>query len=314
MSNMEMLDLPSIGANIKKTIKKNIGIPVSVGIAATKTLAKMANRYAKKTCKEVGVFYASNQKLTNEMLAFTDVGDIWGVGGQYALLLRRNGFKTALDLKNAPAAWMRKEMTVQGLRLWNELNGIPSFDWAFEPGKKKNICSSRSFGMLLTDKQIIKEAISNYTANCAGKLRTEQTCATSVNVFLHTNLHRKDHQQYNPSITVELETPTNDTTILLKHVLKGLEIIYRDGYKYMKGGVIVHGLVPEDQVQFNLFEGGKNVKSENAMKAMDKINKAIGKDKVRIATQGFDKKFRLRQGYLSGHYTTDINQVISIKY
>jgi DNA polymerase V len=314
MTNMDILNLTKIGVNIRRTIKKNIGIPVTVGIAATKTLAKMANRYAKKKFRDIGVFYAVNENLTNEMLAFTDVGDIWGVGSQYALLLRRNGFKTALDLKNAPADWMRKEMTVQGLRLWNELNNIPSIEWEFTPKTKKNICSSSSFGKLLTDKQIIKEAISNYTANCAAKLRAQGTCATSVNVFLHTNMHRKDHKQYNPSITVQLETPSNETPSLIRTVLQGFEVIYRDGYKYMKGGVMVLGLVPQDQIQFNLFAASKNLKSGQAMKAMDKINQVIGRDTVKIATQGFGKKFKLRQGYLSQHYTTDINQILSIKY
>lgn len=314
MTGMDILGLTKIGVAIRKTIKKNIGLPVTVGIAATKTLAKMANRYAKKKYRDTGVFYAVNERLTTEMLAATEVNDIWGVGSQYALLLRRNGFKTALDVKNAPAEFMRKEMTVQGLRLWNELNGIPSIEWDFVAKKKKNICTSRSFGKLLTDKQIIKEAISNYVASCAMKLRTEGSCAKSINIILHTNPHRLTDKQYNPSITVQLETPTNETPSLLRHALKGLEIIYRDGYKYMKGGVIVLDLVPVDQVQFNLFAGEKNDKSDKAMKVMDLINNTFGKDTVRIAVQGFDKKFKLRQAHLSKRYTTNINEILTIKY
>ena len=137
MSELVYNNLLELGIKIRTTIMHNIGIPVTVGIASTKTLAKMANRYAKKKFKEIGVFYAISEKLINEMLENTDVEDIWGIGKQYATLLRKNGFKTAKDVTTIPADWMRTKMSVVGLRLWNELNGIPSIKWEYQPPNKK---------------------------------------------------------------------------------------------------------------------------------------------------------------------------------
>ena len=196
MGNMEMHDLLKLGISIRKTIQQHIGIPVCVGIAPTKTLAKMANRYAKKKWREVGVFYAANELLIDEMLHYTEVADIWGIGRQYALFLNKHGFKTAYDVKHAPDEWIRKNMTVQGQRLLNELRSIPSKEWEFVPKRKKNICTSRSFGKLLTDKNTIQEAVSNHTAACALKLRNEKSCAKSVLVFIQTNPHKTTEKQY----------------------------------------------------------------------------------------------------------------------
>jgi DNA polymerase V len=312
MSNMALHDLVKIGKEIRKTVKKNIGIPVSVGIAPTKTLAKMANRYAKKKYRTAGVFYASSETLINEMLAATAVNEIWGIGRQYALLLNKNGFETALDLKNVPEEWMRKNMTVQGQRLLNEIRGIPSFEWEFEAKTKKNICTSRSFGNLQTDEAVIKEALCNHAASCAAKLRKEKTVARSIEIFVNTNPHKPDAPQYSASITVQMETASNDTPTIIKHVLKGFNIIFKAGYEYMKCGTIMLDLIPEDQVQYNLFADDTSPSARVAVKAMDKINASLGKDTVRFAVQGYEKKYRLKAVYLSKKYTTDINEVIKI--
>ena len=139
MGDMELIGFMETALKIRRTVKQFVGIPVTVGIAPTKTLAKMANRYAKTKCPDIGCFYAANDALIDEMLRYTKVEDVWGVGKQYALFLNRNGFKTAHDIKYAPGEWIRKNMTVQGQRLLNELRGIPSKDWEFQPKAKKNI-------------------------------------------------------------------------------------------------------------------------------------------------------------------------------
>lgn len=313
MHNMEYHDLLKLGIEIKKTVKKNIGIPVCVGIAATKTLAKMANRYAKKRRKEIGVHWAVNQDLVNEMLEFTEVGDIWGIGRQRALLLTRNGFKTALDLLNAPEEWIRKEMSVVGQRLLNELKGIPALQWEFEPPVKKNICTSRSFGKLITDRNLIREALCNYVATCAQKLRQQKTCAREINIFVQTNVHRVEDKQYARSITIDIEVATNDTGELIKYALIGFDIIFMEGYRYQKCGVIVQKLVPENQVQTSLFDNEIRSRNKTAMNAMDKINLIMGKEIVRSASQGFEKKYKLRADHLSKRYTTNINEILDVK-
>ena len=313
MGNMPFTDLLQLGLKIRTTILKNTGLPVCVGIAPTKALAKMANRYAKKKNKEVGVHWAANQYLINEMLEYTEVGDVWGIGRQYALMLNRNGIKTAMQFTQAPEDFVRSTMSVVGLRLHNELKGIPSIAWEFELPAKKNICTGRSFGSMITDKQLIKEAMSNYAATCALKLRNQQSAAQELKVFVHTNPHRLQDQQYFRSVVIRFETATNSTPDIIKYALKGFEIIFKEGIKYMKCGVELRGFVPEESVQLNLFSGADNTKNKKALMALDKVNKAMGKDLVRFGIQGFQKSFKARAALLSPCYTTNIHHIIRIK-
>ncbi len=313
MGNMPYTDLLKLGMKIRTTILKNTGIPVCVGIAPTKALAKMANRYAKKKNKAVGVHWAANKYLVDEMLEYTNVGDVWGIGRQYALMLNRNGIKTAMDFTKAPEDFVRSTMSVVGLRLHNELKGIPSIAWEFELPAKKNICTGRSFGSMISDKNLIKEAMSNYAASCALKLRNQKSAAKELKVFVHTNPHRIQDEQYFRSVVVQFETATNSTPEIIKYALKGFEIIFKDGIKYMKCGVELRGFIPEDQLQLNLFSDTDNTKSKKAVAALDKVNKALGKDLVRFGIQGFDKKFKARAAHLSPCYTTNINHIIKIK-
>ena len=313
MSNMPFTDLLQLGLKIRTTILKNTGLPVCVGIAPTKALAKMANRYAKKKNKEVGVHWAANQYLINEMLEYTEVGDVWGIGRQYALMLNRNGIKTAMQFTQAPEDFVRSTMSVVGLRLHNELKGIPSIAWEFELPAKKNICTGRSFGSMITDKQLIKEAMSNYAATCALKLRNQQSAAQELKVFVHTNPHRLQDQQYFRSVVIRFETATNSTPDIIKYALKGFEIIFKEGIKYMKCGVELRGFIPEESVQLNLFSGTDNTKNKKALMALDKVNKAMGKDLVRFGIQGFQKSFKARAALLSPCYTTNIHHIIRIK-
>ena len=313
MGNMPFTDLLQLGLKIRTTILKNTGLPVCVGIAPTKALAKMANRYAKKKNKEVGVHWAANRYLINEMLEYTEVGDVWGIGRQYALMLNRNGIKTAMQFTQVPEDFVRSTMSVVGLRLHNELKGIPSIAWEFELPAKKNICTGRSFGSMITDKQLIKEAMSNYAATCALKLRNQQSAAQELKVFVHTNPHRLQDQQYFRSVVIRFETATNSTPDIIKYALKGFEIIFKEGIKYMKCGVELRGFVPEESVQLNLFSGADNTKNKKALMALDKVNKAMGKDLVRFGIQGFQKSFKARAALLSPCYTTNIHHIIRIK-
>ena len=313
LHEMPYTDLLNLGVEIRRTIQRDTGIPVTIGIAPTKTLAKMANRYAKKQHKDTGVFWAANKRLTDEMLSFTEVGDIWGVGHQYALLLNRNNFKTAADFIKAPYDWVREKMSVVGLRLLNELRGIPSIKWEFEIKPKKNICTSRSFGKLLSDKKEIAEAITNYAAACALKLRKQKSCCSIVHVFLQTNPHKTQEKQYFRSISVELERASNHTSEIIKYALKGFDIIYKEGYRFMKAGIMVLNIVPETQVQSSMFDKLNRERDKKIMTTMDKINHSLGKEIVRMAVQGFEKRYKLRADYLSPCYTTNINQVLKVK-
>jgi DNA polymerase V len=302
-----------LAVNIRKTVRQYTGIPISIGIASTKTLAKMANRFAKKKRKETGIHFLSSEQLVIETLEYTAVEEIWGIGRQYAQLLLKHGFKTAADLVQAPDEWIRKNLTVVGQRLLNELRGRPSIEW--EGGKvvRKNICTSRSFGYLLTDKDIIREAISNHAASCALKLRKQGSCAQKVHVLIQTNVFRPQDDQYLRSVTVQLPVATNNTTELIRSAIKAFEIIFRENFKYQKCGVTVMDLVPEDQVQSGLFDKTDRKKDSRVLKAMDTINNSFGKERVRFAVQGYEKKFALRAQFMSGRYTTHIDEILVVK-
>lgn len=313
LTSLQYQDLYQLGVAIRKTIMQYTGIPVSVGIAPSKTLAKMANRYIKKKNKSIGVHCLATQELINEVLNFTEVGEIWGIGNQHEKLLRKNNIKTAIDLSKANDEWIRKNMSVVGQRMVNELRGTPCIKWEDEIPAKKAICNSRSFGHLVTDKSQMQEAVSNYAANVALKLRNQKSCAKQLHLFIQTNAFRTEDKQYFRSIDMVLPVATSSSNELIEHALHALDIIYKPGFRYLKAGVIVQDLIPETGLQKGMFDTVDRGRNKLVMAALDKINKSIGKKIVRFARQGFDKKWKLRSGHLSQRYTTNINELLTIK-
>lgn len=301
-----------LAVSLKTAVKRNVGIPVSVGIAPTKTLAKMANRFAKKTKNEIGVHVLDSKQKIDEVLAFTGVGDIWGVGPQYAKLLKRNGFNTAADFVNIPEEWIRKNMSVVGQRTLNELRGLPSIAFEEIIPTRKNICVGRGFGKLLTKKEEVQEALSNYTGMVAKKLRNEKLCTSLIHVFLQTNVHRTDDKQYFGSINMELPVATNSSFELIRYSTQALDKLFREGYNYNKVGCIAMQLVPQETIQASLFDERARKKDDSIMQALDKVNGYFGKDMVKVARQGFGKKWKLRQLHLSKCYTTRIEDILKV--
>ena len=218
-----------------------------------------------------------------------------------------------MDVTKLPEDFMRTKMTVVGQRLWNELRGIASIEWEYEPPAKKNICTSRSFGKLTADISVLKEATSNYAALCAEKLRKQNSCAKAITVFVNTNYHKPELPQYSGSITLEFETPTNFSGEIIQYALKGLDIIYRNGYLFKKVGIIVLGLIPENQIQSSMFDTKDRKKEKDLLRTVDKLNKLMGKDSVSMASQGFQRRYKLRAEYLSKRYTTNINEILKVK-
>lgn len=313
LSELKYQDLFQLGQTIREKVMNDIGLPVTIGIAPTKTLAKMANRYAKKERKSIGVYLAQTQWQINELLAFTQVADIWGIGGQHTKRLLQNRIFTAADLVNLNEEWVRKNMTVMGQRLLNELKGIPCIKWEEAPPPKKGICTARSFGQLLSCKKDIAEALANYANTCATKLRKQNSCANLVHVFIQTNTHRTQDKQYFRSVSLQVPVATNSSAEIIPIALKGLDIIYRPGYNFKKVGVMLLDLVPEERIQMSIFENNNKKRDKAIMKAFDNVNNRFGKDLVRFAVQGYKRKWKLRQQRLSPCYTTNINQVLTIK-
>ncbi|MDB5202727.1 MAG: Y-family polymerase [Ferruginibacter sp.] len=314
MHQLPYQDLAELGLRIRRTVKQHTGIPVCVGIAPTKTLAKMANRFAKKYYKPLGVFYAASDELVNEMLDKTSVSDIWGVGRQYALLLMKHGISTAREFMALPDDWIRAHMSVVGLRTANELRGIPVIPWEFTAPLKKGICTGRSFGALTSDKRLIHEAMSNFAANCALKLREQGSVAQEMKLSINTNPHRPQDAQHFQSIVIRFAQATSNTPEILKYVDKGFNLLFRENHKYMKCSVELLDLSPEGQQQLNMFmQEGHHEKRKAAIASLDNINRAIGKDTLRFGIQGFAKSYKARAAHLSPKFTTDFSQLLKVR-
>lgn len=313
LTSLKHKDHSELAKEIRVAVHRCTGIPVTVGIGPTKTLAKMANRYAKKTKITEGVFAAATQELINKMLEFTEVGGIWGIGKQHETFLKKNGFHNALQLLEAPEEFMRKNLSVVGHRMLMELKGIQCIPFEEGTPARKNICTSRSFGRLVTEKKEIKQAIAKFTSNCAEKLRRERSCAKKLNVFIQTNPHRPTDPQYFESLTVKLPVATNVTTELIRFSMKALDLIFRDGYQFQKCGVIALDLIPQKDIQMGLFDEEHRERDQKLMQSVDALNSSLGRDIVRIASQEYDHGWKLKQEFLSKHYTTRFDQLPKAK-
>ncbi len=305
-------DLTQMGYNIRQTILKGTGIPVSIGIAPTKTLAKVANHYAKKTPSSKGVFMITEENRKTVLSNFP-VGDVWGIGRQYNKMLAGFGIHSALDFVNSSSQWIRKKMSVVGLRTQKELSGVECIGMELTIPAKKTICTSRSFGQMITDYNLIAEALSNHASRCAFKLRKQHSCANVIMVFIHTNRHRKDLPQYARNRVIVLPVASNSTFEIVNYALTALKSIFKEGYHYKKAGVIVSGIVPENTVQSSLFDEVDREKHSKVLQALDTINNLYGKDTVKLAVLGSRRQWKLRQEKLSPFYTTNWNQIITIK-
>lgn len=313
LNGFDIFDIEAYGRKIAYTTTKNTGIPVSVGIAPTKTLAKVANKIAKKNQDQKGVFVLNNKTAISKALAEFPVGDVWGIGRQYSKFLNKYSIFSALDFVNANKEWIRKNMSVVGLRTMEELQGYPRIDLETTPPDKKAICTSRSFGSMLSEYEPIAEAVANFAASCAAKLRKQKSCAAMLIVFIHTNQFRKDLKQYAQNILVSLPVASNSSMELIKYAEIGLKAIFKKGYLYKKAGVIVSDIIPEANIQTSLFDNVNRDNQKKVMQVIDKLNSKMGKDKVRIAQQGFSRKWKLRQEKLSPCYTTKMSDILIVK-
>jgi len=303
----------AIAAGLRKKIKQWTGIPVSIGIAPTKVLAKIANHIAKKHTKS-GIFVLEDKAIIKKALQFMPVESLWGIGKRYAKMLKQTGIQTAYDLTQVEESWVKRRMSVVGLKLVQELKGISCFPLETNTQAKKNICTSRSFGKPTKEYKQLSEAISTFAARCSEKLRKQKYSASEIRVFIYTNPYNPKHKQYYGYIKLNLDVASNESNIIIKEALKGLKMIYREDCVYKKVGVIVSKVVPDQQVQLSLFDKIENRPRYKILSSvMDKINRTMGRDKLRIATQGFDRKWRMRQEQLSPCYTTRWNGLLKVK-
>ncbi|MBK9391748.1 MAG: Y-family DNA polymerase [Bacteroidetes bacterium] len=313
LSGHKYQDIIKLATKLRHRVQQQTGIPVSIGIAPSKTLAKMANRYAKQYRRNEGVHLADSKESIDQMLRATEVGDIWGIGNQYEKLMLQNGIKTAADLAKLSEDWIRKNMSVVGHRMAKELKGIPCIRWEEKPPPKKAICTSRSFGSLVTKKSQLSEAVASFTASCAKKLRKENTVAAKMEVFVQTNPFRHQDRQYFCSHDLQLRVPSNNTQELLSYSMRGLSKIFIDGFNYHKAGIIVTDITSAHMVQMSIFDKPQSAEQKVLMESIDQLNRNFGPDKVRYAAQGYSDRWHLKRDYLSQAYTTNAGEFLTIK-
>lgn len=313
LSGFTYHDLKEYGEGIVQAVGRGTGIPLSMGVGNTKTLSKVANKFAKKYSGYKGVCIIDTEEKRIEALKRTEIGDVWGIGRRHAKRLEKYGVLNAYEFSVMPRNWVRQHMTVVGERTWKELNGEACIEMEHVAPSKKQICTSRAFGEMITDIEGLEEAVSTFASICAGKLRKQKSCAQSLMVFIHTNNFREDMPQYFKNCVIKLPVPTNCTPEIVHYALVALRGIFQKGYWYKKAGVIVVDIVPGDAVQQNLFDTVDRIKQQKLMVVVDKLNNGFTRNSLALAVQGGNRKWKLKQELLSPCYTTKLSDVIKIK-
>ena len=305
------VDLLEYGLEIKRTVTKGTGIPISIGFAETKALSKVANKIAKKFPERTnGVYIIDSVEKRIKALKWTKIEDVWGIGRKHAKRLKNKNVHNAYQFTQLSDDWVRKEMAVVGLRLKHELEGKPTLGLE-TPKSKKMIATTRSFEKMYTSFDDLAERISTFTASCSEKLRKQSSHCNMIMVFVHTNYFRKDQPQYSRNIVIKTDFPTNSTIELTKYAKIGLKAIFKEGYHYKKAGVIVMGLTPNNETQLTLFNSS-NPRHQPLMSTIDKLNLSFGVNKVKFGNQSFGRQWKMKQEKLSPRFSTNIKEVISI--
>ena len=306
-------DLESYCKKIQKIVLKHTGIPISIGIAPTKALSKVANRIAKKFPEKTNsVHLIDSDKKKLKALKWLKIKDVWGIGFRHTERLKNIGIHTAYDFINLEDGWVRKNMSVVGLRLKKELEGESVLSLEEVRSPKKAIATTRSFEGTIADYEKIKERISTFAICCAEKLRAQQSNCSSIYVFVRSNKFQKNKPQYRNGIVITIPFSTNSNIVISKYATEGLKKIFRQGIDYKKAGVIVMGLNSTNNYQYNLFEN-EDIKHQDLMKTIDYIQKKEGQSKIKLASQDLKKRWKMKQEKLSASYTCKINEIIKVK-
>ena len=305
-------DVPALCHDLVRKVKKWVGVPVSIGVAPTKTLAKIASHFAKTYKGYKGVCMMETDAKRLKALSLTPIDDVWGVGRKLAPKMLSWGVVSALDFTQRPKEWVADKLGVNGLRMWEELNGTPCVAEETDE-RRKSICTSRSFADMIEDEQELALRVSDFAAMCAKKLREEGSAAYDVTSFIYTNRFREDMDQYFPSATVRLSVAANSTQEIVAAALKAFRTIFRPGYKYKKAGVTVSAIIEAGSIQSSLFDFDEELrwKQDRLSEVMDAVN--TSGSLLRLASQrpghcadGIRSDFRSRL------YSTSLDDIIEI--
>ncbi len=294
---------------IVETVRRWLGLPVSVGIGPTQVLAKVANRIAKKQKLPGGVVALLEADGQTEALADLQTADLWGIAGRWSAKLETLGIDTALQLRDADPPFLRSAFGVVMERIVYELRGIPCLALEEVAPAKRQIVASRSFGRPVVDLGELKEAVAFHVARAAVRLRRQGSEAGGLQVFVGTNPFVPSDPHYHGACTVELPAPTADTRTLIGQAMRGLAAIYRAGHRYKKAGVMLLSLSPAGRRQGALFDVADSARSQQLMATVDQINARMGRGTLRFGTEGFRQPWAMRQAHRSPAYTTRWEEV-----
>ena len=312
LDRLPVKDLTAWCRALRRRTKRWTGIPVSIGLGATKTLSKIANKLAKTSAKADGVIdLANHPEWIVSALNKTPVGDVWGIGRRWSAMLNERGITSALELRNAQDGWVRQRMGIVGLRTVHELRGIPCHELETQPSPKKTTCCSRTFGHAITDKDQVCDAIISFAERAAEKIRNSGQVCGSMQVFITTDPFDTSAPQHSASASTTFMTPTADSRALVAAAIAILDRLWRDGFSWRKAGVMLLDLSPAGHIQPTLFTN--HVTSNGLMKAVDRINDRFGRGTIGLGLSARDAGWRMRQEQLSPHFTTRWQDIPSVR-
>ena len=297
---------------IRQTVMQHVGIPVCVGIASSKTLAKLANHVAKKNPRFGGIcsFNGMTETELSGLFAAIDVGEVWGVGRRSMNKLNEIGIHTVLDLQRTPAKQLRAKFSVVFERIVEELNGVACLELDDVAPAKQQIICSRSFGTLTSHLPDLEQAVIAYTTRAVEKLRQQRSLASGIQVYIRTNPHKERDPQYQQTILMPLPEPTDDTRLFGHAALHGLRRIYRSGYAYQKAGIMLTEIIPASSRPHTLFDDVPGQEKSHAlMRALDRINRSMGSGTIKFLGEGIDKSWSMRRQNVSKRYTTEWDEL-----
>ena len=311
LDGFEKYNLSEYATTMRSRVLKWTGIPTCVGIAPNKALCKVANKIARSNLKQSkGICVIDSEEKRIKALKWTKIGNVWGIGRQLKKQLEAKGCQTAYDFTQLPSDWVLKKFSIVAWRLQKDLQGISKIPLE-EASSKKVIATTRSFEQTYSDIENIKERVSTFAARCAEKLRKQESSCHMLIVQLSSDRFQKEAPQHRESKTVVFSFPTDSTLVLANAAVTAVKTIFKPGIKYKRAGVIVAGLVPNDNFQLNLFTQ-ENPKHKPLMAAIDGLNKKFKSDKIKLGNQDLKRTWKMRQERLSSKFTTNIKEIISV--
>jgi DNA polymerase V len=307
LSGFRRRNLTDYGQKIRQRIRQWTGLPVCVGVGASKTLAKLANHIAKKNPQFGGVcdLDAMSPQQQDAWLGRIEVGEVWGIGRQLAPKLQQIGIRSVLDLKRSDPATLNARFSVLMEKTIRELNGVVCIELEEISAPRQQIISSRSFGVPVTDLESLQQSVTLHVSRAAEKLRRQHAYAGSIHVYIRTSPFNENEPRYANGMTIALPQQSDDTMLLTRAALWGLRRIYRSGYRYQKAGVMLSELVAQQGRQSDLFASeAAQGKSNRLMAVLDQVNALMGRQTLKLAAEGFSQPWKMKQGNRSPGYTT----------